>query len=78
MKSNPPIRDAREQNLLILSMKKKYFDAIASSHFPVDPIYKMAGDGNFFKAFNGVSSLGFTLQALWTLLYKKSEIFSKN
>lgn len=61
MKCSPPIRDAREQNLLIVSFKKKYFDVISSAHFPVDPIYKTAGNGNFFKAFNGVSTLGFSL-----------------
>lgn len=47
--------------MLLLQLKKSYFDAISSAHFPVDPIYKQAGGGNFFKAFNGVSTLGFTL-----------------
>ena len=61
MKCCPPIRDSREQTILFISFKKRYFDAISSAHFPVDPIYKSAGDGNFFKAFNGVSTLGFTL-----------------
>lgn len=61
MKCHPPIRDAREQNLLVIAFKKKYFDSICSGHFPVDPMYKKAGGGNFFKAFNGVSTLGFTL-----------------
>jgi dihydroorotase-like cyclic amidohydrolase len=42
MKSSPPIRDLREQNLLILSLKNKYYDAVASGHFPVDPIFKIA------------------------------------
>lgn len=61
MKCCPPIRDQREQNILLLSLKKKYFDNISSGHFPVDPLFKFAGSGNFFKAFNGVSTLGFTL-----------------
>ena len=72
MKCCPPIRDSREQTLLQVSLKKKYFDVISSGHFPVDPIYKKAGEGNFFKAFNGVSTLGFTLQALWTLFMRNS------
>jgi dihydroorotase-like cyclic amidohydrolase len=61
MKCNPPIRDVREQSLLLIGLKKKYFDTISSGHFPVDPMYKKAGGGNFFKAFNGVSTLGFSL-----------------
>lgn len=78
MKCCPPIRDGREQSLLIYTFKKRFFDIISSGHFPVDPIYKKAGGGNFFKAFNGVSTLGFSLQSLWTLLYRKSEVFSSN
>ena len=61
MKCNPPIRDAREKDLLLIGLKKHYYNLITSSHFPVDPIYKKAGGGNFFKAFNGVSTLGFSL-----------------
>lgn len=71
MKCCPPIRDVNEQNLLVVTLKKKYFDCISSGHFPVDPTYKLIEKGNFFVAFNGVSTLGFTLQALWTLFHKK-------
>lgn len=78
MKCNPPIRDTREQSLLLIQYKKGYFDAVSSAHFPVDPIYKKAGGGNFFKAFNGVSTLGFTLQVLWTLFHTKLEFSNSN
>ena len=40
-------------------------------------MYKKAGGGNFFKAFNGVSTLGFSLQAMWTLINNHSDVFSE-
>jgi dihydroorotase-like cyclic amidohydrolase len=61
MKCYPPIRDGREKNLLLLSLKKRYFNAISSNHFPVDPLYKFSVGGNFFKALNGIGTLGFSL-----------------
>ena len=50
-------------------MRRRYFDCVTSNHFPVDPIYKNRGEGNFLKAFNGMSTLGFTLQVMNTLMY---------
>ena len=69
MKCYPPIRDSKEQNIFAISLKRHYFDMISSAHFPVAPMYKNSVQGNFFKAFNGVSTLGFSLQVLWTLFF---------
>ena len=43
-------------------------DSIASSHNPILPELKFAEEKNFRKAVPGVSSLGFSLQAIWTKL----------
>lgn len=61
MKCSPPIRDDRENFLFALSFRKRYFDAVTSAHFPVSPEYKFSVNGNFLKAFSGVSTLGFSL-----------------
>jgi len=78
MKCSPPIRDEKERYLFVLSLQKHYFDSIASGHFPVAPMYKNSVGGNFFKAFNGVSTLGFTLQSLWTIFKTKQEFFNSS
>ncbi len=77
MKCSPPIRDDRENFLFALCLRKHYFDAITSAHFPVSPELKFEVGGNFLKAFSGVSTLGFSLQALWTLFNDKRAMFVK-
>jgi len=42
----------------------------------VHPKYKDGVDGNFFKAMNGVTSMGFTLQVMWTMYQQKQQVFA--
>ncbi|CAG9310043.1 allB_1 [Blepharisma stoltei] len=65
-KVNPPIRDGGNYNLLWDSLKLRYIDCISSYHQPVAPPQKFLGD--FKRAVNGVSSMGYLLQAIWTRL----------
>ena len=74
-KSLPPIKQEEERNLLILGLKKRHFDIISSGHFPVLPKYKEDVEGNFFKAFSGVSSLSFTLPIMWSIYHHDDYMF---
>ena len=74
-KALPPIKKDEERSVLILSMKKKYFDIVSSNHFPVGPKYKENVNGNFFKAFNGISSISFTLPIMWSLFNHDTIMF---
>lgn len=66
-KSYPPIRNQANTNLLWDLLKMKGIDAITSSHAAICSDYKLA-NGNFRKAVNGFPSIGFSLQAVWTML----------
>lgn len=65
-KLNPPIRDYQNNKNLWSLLKNNSIDCVTSYHQPVLPHLKIIGD--FKKAVNGVASIGFTLQALWTKL----------
>ena len=66
MKTLPPIRGQGNQELLWDLLKTEQIDAICSHHQPVLPRYKLSG--SWKQAANGLASLGFTLQSVWTKL----------
>ena len=68
-KVSPPIRDKAEANLIIKSIRKGVFDTISSFHLQTPLTFKNIQRGNFRRAFNGVSCIGFNLPAVWTRLY---------
>lgn len=68
-KLSPPIRDKPEQKLIIKSLRKGVFDTISSYHLQTPIIYKSIEGGNFRKAFDGASCIGFNLPVVWTRLY---------
>lgn len=68
-KLSPPIRDYSNYKQLWQLLKSEEVDCVSSFHQPVPPPQKFIGD--FFKAKNGVLSVGFTLQALWTRLHSQ-------
>jgi allantoinase len=70
------IRDQAERELLQIAYKRGNYDCVTSFHFPVHPKYKFEVDRNFFKAMNGMSALGFTLQAMWTMYKQKQQVFA--
>ena len=70
LKTLPPIRGQENQDLLWDLLKTEQIDAISSHHQPLHPKYKLTG--NWKQAANGLVSLGFTLQTLWTKLHSDS------
>lgn len=75
-KSLSTIREQEERQLLQISFKRGNYDCVTSYHFPVSPKYKLEVSESFFKAMNGISSLGFTLQAMWTMYLKQQQLFA--
>lgn len=65
-KNTPPIRGTCNYNLVWDLLKMKGIFAISSQHAMIDPTHKLSG--NFQQALNGISSLGLTLQSVWTKL----------
>lgn len=63
-KNSPPIRNTSNCNLLWDLLKMKAIDCVTSQHAYIDPRNKAFETGDFQKALNGISSIGFTLQAI--------------
>jgi allantoinase len=60
----PPIRGARDRERLWDGLIEGTLDMIVSDHSPCSPAHK--GDGDFGRAFGGVSSLQVGPRAVWT------------
>lgn len=65
-KNTPPIRNQGNFNLLWDLLKMKGIDSISSQHASIEPHRKITG--NFQQALNGISSMGYSLQAVWTMI----------
>jgi dihydroorotase-like cyclic amidohydrolase len=72
-KDSPPIRSQKNKELLLDLLKLKGIDMISSHHASIPIDLKDLDGGDFKKALGGVNSLGFTMQAVWTL-FKNSEV----
>ena len=66
-KNSPPIRNQGNTNLIWDLLKLKGIDAITSNHVSINSLYKLTKN-NFQRAANGMPTIGFTLQAVWTTL----------
>jgi len=77
MKCSPPIRDKENQYFLVRSVKALIFDSVSSYHLAVPEKFKSVDEGNFRRAFNGISSIGGTLSMLWTKFYSILRIKQK-
>lgn len=75
-KSHPPIRNQANTNLLWDLLKLKGIEVITSNHSCIHPDYKLT-KGNFLKAANGMPSIGFSLQSVWTTLNGPVSSFSQ-
>ena len=74
-KSSPPIRDQETRNLLLEGVKiKGLLDAVSSFHMAVPRALKKIDGGDFKRCFNGLSTIGANLHALWSKLYSKEKI----
>ena len=65
-KCTPPIRDRDNREKLWSALKEGVIDFIVSDHSPCDPLLKCSEDGNFEKAWGGISSLQLGLSVIWT------------
>ncbi|CAN8246237.1 unnamed protein product [Cochlearia groenlandica] len=65
-KCSPPIRDAANREKLWEAMMEGDIDMLSSDHSPTKPELKLLSDGNFLKAWGGISSLQFVLPITWS------------
>lgn len=65
-KCAPPIRDASNREELWEALMGGHIDLLSSDHSPSEPHLKLFDEGNFLKAWGGISSLQFVLPVTWT------------
>ncbi|KAL6991049.1 allantoinase [Sarracenia purpurea var. burkii] len=65
-KCAPPIRDAANREKLWEALMDGHIDMLSSDHSPTLPELKHLNDGNFLKAWGGISSLQFVLPVTWS------------
>lgn len=62
----PPIREATVNTALWDALKTGEISSIVSDHSPCTPILKLLDEGDYFRAWGGISSVGLGLSILWT------------
>lgn len=70
-KCTPPIRENKNRELLWDAVKTGVIDFIVSDHSPCSPELKCTEEGNFEKAWGGISSLQLGLSIVWTEARKR-------
>eukprot|EP00850_Spirogloea_muscicola_P005978 SM000028S10072 [mRNA] locus=s28:192167:196359:+ [translate_table: standard] len=65
-KCAPPIRPAAMRELLWEGLLNGQIDLLSSDHSPAPPELKLLEEGNFLRAWGGISGLQFGLSATWT------------
>ncbi|XP_073159100.1 allantoinase [Henckelia pumila] len=65
-KCAPPIRDAENKEKLWAALLDGDIDMLSSDHSPSVPELKLFNEGNFLKAWGGISSLQFVLPVTWS------------
>lgn len=65
-KCAPPIREKDNNEKLWHALKSGLIDFVATDHSPAPPAMKSLDTGDLQKAWGGISSLQFSLAALWT------------
>uniref|UniRef100_A0A7N0RED8 allantoinase n=2 Tax=Kalanchoe fedtschenkoi TaxID=63787 RepID=A0A7N0RED8_KALFE len=76
-KCSPPIRDAANREKLWEAMMGGDIDLLSSDHSPSVPELKRLDEGDFLKAWGGISSLQFVLPVTWTHGRQYSLAFEK-
>ncbi len=69
-KCAPPIRNKENNENLWEALKDGLIDFVATDHSPAPPALKETESGDFMKAWGGISSIQFSLPALWTVAKK--------
>ncbi|KAG8635361.1 allantoinase isoform X2 [Manihot esculenta] len=65
-KCAPPIRNAANREALWKALLEGDIDMLSSDHSPTMPELKLLNEGNFLKAWGGISSLQFVLPVTWS------------
>jgi allantoinase len=62
----PPIRERENQEKLWEALRDETIDFVVSDHSPCPPEMKLPTEGDFMKAWGGISSLQLRLPVMWT------------
>src|ERR687889_778073 len=62
----PPVRERENRERLWEALADGTIDMVVSDHSPCPPEMKRRQEGNFLKAWGGISSLQFRLSVMWT------------
>ncbi|KAL6567415.1 hypothetical protein OROGR_001083 [Orobanche gracilis] len=73
-KCAPPIRDADNKEKLWAALLDGDIDMMSSDHSPSAPELKLFGEGDFLRAWGGISSLQFVLPVTWSYGHLKGAI----
>ncbi|XP_057949263.1 allantoinase isoform X2 [Malania oleifera] len=65
-KCAPPIRDIANREKLWEALLEGHIDLLSSDHSPTVPELKLFDDGDFLRAWGGISSLQFVLPVTWS------------
>ncbi|KAL8235596.1 hypothetical protein R6Q59_016677 [Mikania micrantha] len=65
-KCAPPIRDASNRQQLWEALMDGDIDMLSSDHSPSEPELKLFAEGDFLRAWGGISSLQFVLPVTWS------------
>ncbi|KAK6932550.1 Amidohydrolase-related [Dillenia turbinata] len=65
-KCAPPIRDSANKENLWKALLEGDIDMLSSDHSPSEPELKLLEEGNFLRAWGGISSLQFVLPVTWS------------
>jgi allantoinase len=65
-KCAPPLRERENREQLWAALGEDLIDFVATDHSPCPPAMKRRDSGDFLRAWGGISSLQFSLPALWT------------
>jgi len=65
-KCSPPIRDAYNKDKLWEAVLEGHIDLLSTDHSPTVPELKLMEEGDFLKAWGGISSLQFNLPVTWS------------
>jgi allantoinase len=73
----PPIRERENRERLWEALGDGAIDMIVSDHSPCPPEMKRKREGDFMKAWGGVSSLQFRLPVVWTEARRRGHTFNE-
>ncbi len=65
-KCSPPIRERENREKLWKALENGLIDFVVSDHSPCSPELKLQGEGDFARAWGGISSVQLGLPAVWT------------